>query len=78
MSTTILPPSPADALMDETAAGAYLGGAASPVSIRTLQRWRLEGGGPRFVRVGRLVRYRRSELDAWLAGRICESTSTVL
>jgi hypothetical protein len=59
------------------AAGAHLGGAASPVSVRTLQRWRLEGGGPLFVKVGRLVRYPRSDLDAWMATRIYTSTSTL-
>lgn len=64
-----------DPLMDETQAGHYLGGERSPLSPRTLQRWRLEGFGPSFVSVGRLIRYRRSSLDLWLAGRERRSTS---
>jgi len=59
----------ADDLLDETAAGRELGGKGSPISGRTLQRWRLERTGPDFIHVGRLVRYRRSDLKAWLAKR---------
>ena len=36
------------------------------VSIRTLERWRKDGTGPAFIRVGRSLRYRRSDIDAWL------------
>jgi excisionase family DNA binding protein len=36
------------------------------VSVRTLERWRQEGTGPAFIRVGRSPRYRRSDVDAWL------------
>jgi excisionase family DNA binding protein len=36
------------------------------VSLRTLERWRQEGSGPAFIRVGRSPRYRRSDIDAWL------------
>jgi excisionase family DNA binding protein len=43
---------------------------------RTLQQWRLKGGGPRFVRVsGRCVRYRPEDLEAWAAERVRGSTS---
>lgn len=62
-------------LLNEIQAGRYLGGKATPVSARTLQRWRMEGVGPLFVRIGRLVRYRRTDLDEWLAARIRQSTS---
>lgn len=44
-------------------------------SVRTLERYRVSGDGPRFVKVGRLVRYRASDLDEWLAGRVRGSTS---
>lgn len=44
-------------------------------SVRTLERYRASGDGPRFVKVGRLVRYRASDLDAWLGGRVRGSTS---
>jgi predicted DNA-binding transcriptional regulator AlpA len=33
----------------------------------TWQKARLLGTGPRFIRLGRLVRYRTSEYNAWLA-----------
>jgi excisionase family DNA binding protein len=36
------------------------------VSVRTLERWRREGTGPPWVRVGRSPRYRRQDLDRWL------------
>jgi excisionase family DNA binding protein len=36
------------------------------ISIRTLQAWRIKSAGPRFVRVGRAIRYRRSDLTAWI------------
>jgi len=45
------------------------------VAPRTLEGWRLRGGGPRYVAVGRLVRYRRAELERWLAERERASTS---
>ena len=64
-----------EVLFNEVQAGRYLGGKASPVSPRTLQRWRMEGAGPTFVRIGRLVRYRRSDLDSWLGAHIRQSTS---
>lgn len=35
----------------------------------TLKKWRTRGDGPPFTRVGRLVRYREQELDAWLTKR---------
>ena len=34
---------------------------------RTLDQWRYVGKGPRFVRVGRHVRYRDEDIDAWVA-----------
>ena len=37
------------------------------LSIRTLQAWRLREAGPRFVRAGRAIRYRRSDVDQWIA-----------
>ena len=36
---------------------------------KTLQKDRVYGGGIPFIRLGRLVRYRRSDIDAWLAAR---------
>lgn len=46
------------------------------VSMRTLQRWRLDGGGPVFVKLsGTRVGYLRADLESWLALRRFESTS---
>ena len=64
-------------LYDEEAAAAYIGGVNSPVSTRTMQRWRLEGVGPAYVKLGRLVRYRNSDLDTFLEDRVRYSTSTI-
>jgi len=36
------------------------------VSIASLRRWRLVQRGPRFVRVGALVRYRPEDLQQWM------------
>ena len=33
---------------------------------RTLSQWRYLGRGPRYMKVGRLVRYRRSDVETWL------------
>lgn len=32
----------------------------------TLRVWRRRGRGPAYIKTGRLVLYRRSDLDAWL------------
>ncbi|RTL88153.1 MAG: DNA-binding protein [Hyphomicrobiales bacterium] len=47
------------------------------ISHRTLQAWRIKGEGPLFVSVGRLVRYRQADLDAWLESRKSASTSAL-
>ena len=36
------------------------------VPLATVYRWNSHGGGPRFIHVGRHVRYRWSDIDAWL------------
>ena len=37
------------------------------LKIYTLRKWRREGGGPRFIRCGgRLIRYIKTDIDAWL------------
>jgi hypothetical protein len=56
-----------DPLFDEIAAGIYLGGEGRPISPRTMQRWRSERMGPAYIKIGHLIRYRRSALDAQLA-----------
>ncbi len=46
------------------------------LSPRTLEQLRVKGGGPPYFALGkRAVRYRRSDLNAWLDARRRESTS---
>jgi excisionase family DNA binding protein len=59
-----------DYLMKQKEAAELLG-----VSGRTLEGWRLHGGGPLYVKVGRSVRYRLSDLNAWIEQRVRTSTS---
>ena len=68
--TPPLAPSGSDR-MDSKAAGIYLGGESSPISEDTLSDWRYRrnGKGPRWIKVGRLVRYTKADLDAYLASR---------
>lgn len=51
-------------------AARYLG-----ISVRTLEGWAVRGGGPRMLKLGSRVVYRRRDLDAWLATRERASTS---
>ncbi|GHF32207.1 hypothetical protein GCM10017044_28910 [Kordiimonas sediminis] len=61
-------------LLNERQAAAYLN-----QSVRTLQGWRLRGGGPRFVKIsGRSVRYRIEDINAWIEGRIVANTSEIV
>lgn len=42
------------------------------IPLRTIYNWRHRGVGPRSIKVGRHLRYRRADIDAWLdtqAGR---------
>ena len=41
-----------------------------------LAKLRCWGGGPSFLKLGRRVVYRRSDLDAWLEGKLRVSTSS--
>jgi predicted DNA-binding transcriptional regulator AlpA len=47
------------------------------LSIRTMERFRLQGGGPLYVKCGRSVRYRTSDIEAWIAARVVSSTSAI-
>ena len=61
----------ADVLLTEAEAAEFL-----QVSPRTLQGWRYNGGGPRFVRISRrIIRYRRQDLLDWIEKRTVASTS---
>lgn len=63
-------PSDPDALLTEAQAGSFLN-----LSVRTLQAWRLRGGGPCYVKCGRAVRYRRRNLVEWMDANTTTSTS---
>ncbi len=46
------------------------------ISPRTLERWRIVGGGPPYRKLGpQIVRYDVAELDEWYAGSRRVSTS---
>lgn len=52
------------ALIDERQLCADLG-----ISSVTATKWRAKAEGPPFIKVGRLVRYRRRDVEAWLVSR---------
>jgi len=57
-------------LLTTPEAAAYL-----RLSPRTLENWRVRGGGPRFRKLGDRVLYDQGELDRWQAARDRTSTS---
>lgn len=59
-----------DDLYDTTRAGKYLGGELRPISRCTLENWRVNDRGPKYIKVGRFVRYRKSDLDEYLTGEL--------
>jgi excisionase family DNA binding protein len=74
MSQTITGPLTAatdpDQKFSRPEAARYLG-----ISARTLEGWAVRGGGPRMLKLGSRVVYRRRDLDTWLAARERASTS---
>lgn len=59
-----------DELLNQSKAAKILG-----TTEKFLEARRTRGGGIPFIRVGRLVRYRKSDVDAWLESRRVHSTS---
>jgi predicted DNA-binding transcriptional regulator AlpA len=53
-----------DKNVDEQAAAEYLG-----LSVATLRRWRVLGRGPRYRKLGSLVRYSVTDLERWVSER---------
>jgi predicted DNA-binding transcriptional regulator AlpA len=62
---------PSPNLINENIAADLLG-----LSPRTLQNWRVRGGGPLFIRISnRSIRYRPSDIQDWIQERVRRSTS---
>lgn len=59
-----------DGFIDEQKAADFL-----CQSVRTIQKWRVTGFGPKFYKSGRSVRYRRRDLLEWAETRRCNNTS---
>lgn len=53
-----------DGLIDEAKAADFL-----CQSVRTIQKWRVTGYGPKFFKSGRSIRYRRRILLEWADAR---------
>ncbi len=45
------------------------------VSKRTLEKWRYEGGGPPYLKLGRRVLYCLGDLEEWISRQGRSSTS---
>jgi excisionase family DNA binding protein len=61
-----------DTYMTPKEAAAYLRSSPS-----TLAKRRLTGQLPNFSRIGKAIRYRKADLDAWMNGNVRRSTSEV-
>ncbi len=47
------------------------------ISVLTLRKWRTEGRGPRYVKIGTLVRYRPEDVDALIQSHESQSAACV-
>jgi excisionase family DNA binding protein len=45
------------------------------VHPNTLSKWRIRGTGPRFIKAGNMIRYRKSDIEAWLQNRTYSNTT---
>jgi excisionase family DNA binding protein len=52
---------PASGLMTPELCARYLG-----MSMRWLEKMRADGGDLPYIKIGRAIRYRRADVDAWL------------
>jgi excisionase family DNA binding protein len=57
-------------VLDAVTAARYMG-----ISPSTLAKMRLSGDSPSFLKLGRRVLYRRTDIDAWLESRVAHNTS---
>lgn len=58
-------------LLSTNQAAEYLGG----LKPNTLEIWRVQGTGPAYKKLGRLVRYSLEDLDAYLEAQTRQSTT---
>lgn len=58
-------------LVSTEQAAEYLGG----LKPNTIEGWRVRGEGPRYLKIGRLVRYRIDDLDAYIESRARTATT---
>lgn len=56
-------------MMDERVAASVIG-----CSVALLRKWRLFGEGPSYCKIGRLVRYRQSDIDSFLEAHRVETS----
>jgi predicted DNA-binding transcriptional regulator AlpA len=59
-------------LYDEKEAARY-----TTRSVSSLRRGRKDGSGPKFVRLGRSIRYQKSALDAYIDARVIGAVDEV-
>ena len=57
-------------LVNEHGAAAIIG-----CSIALMRKWRRFGDGPRYCKLGRLVRYKQADSDNFLADHLVEPTA---
>ena len=57
-------------LLPETRVAELLG-----VTRRCLQRWRADGSGPVYIKMGRHIRYRKEHIEKWLDKQSRHSTA---
>lgn len=55
-------------LIKTTAAAAVLG-----LSAAKLAKFRCNGGGPKYVKLGHAVRYRNSDLEEWVESKLAHN-----
>jgi len=48
------------------------------LGVRTLEKLRITGLGPKYLKMGWAVRYRPEDLEDWMAKRAVRSTSEVV
>ena len=64
MQSSPVPEVPADILTEKQLAQ------SKQISVSLVRKWRRNGEGPPFLRVGaKLIRYRRADVEAWLTGQ---------